>query len=172
MEKAENPEPLKGRLRRAAVADVPAVHKLIMFYANKRKMLPASLSRLYEQLRDFFVYEIDGEVVACGALHVLWEDLGEVRSLAVKYELRGKGIGRVLVDACKDEAKGLGLPRIFCLTYSVKFFQRNGFREVDKNSLPHKIWADCINCPQFPDCSEVPMVFDLEPRPAAEGGNS
>ena len=162
MEKADNPEVPKGRLRQAAVVDVPAVHKIIMFYANKRKMLPVSLSRLYEALRDFIVYEVEGEVVACAALHILWEDLAEVRSVAVRQELRGKGIGRVLVEACKEEAKRLGLPRVFCLTYSVKFFQALGFHEVEKASLPHKIWADCINCPQFPDCSEVPMVCELE----------
>jgi len=160
-DKCELPE---GRLRQAGVGDVPAIQKLVMFYANKRKMLPVSLSRLYEDVRDFFVYETGGEVVACAALHVVWEDLAEVRSVAVKQELRGKGIGRVLVDACNNEAKRLGLPRVFCLTYSVKFFQALGFREVDKASLPHKIWADCIDCPQFPDCSEVPMVLDLEPR--------
>ena len=165
----------KGRLRQAAVADVPGIQKLIMFYANKRKMLPVSLSRLYEDIRDFFVYEIDGEVVACAALHIVWEDIAEVRSVAVKQELRGKGLGRVLVDACRGEAKRLGLPRVFCLTYSVKFFQALGFHEVDKASLPHKIWADCINCPQFPDCSEVPMVSDLVPpgeAPAAPEASS
>ena len=167
-DKCELPE---GRLRPAAVADVPSIQKLIMFYANKRKMLPVSLSRLYEDLRDFFVYETGGGVVACAALHIVWEDIAEVRSVAVKQELRGKGIGRVLVDACSNEAKRLGLPRVFCLTYSVKFFQALGFREVDKASLPHKIWADCINCPQFPDCSEVPMVCDLVPRPSDGGGN-
>ncbi len=160
-----DPSESKGALRRAAIGDVPAVHKLIMFYANKRKMLPVSLSRLYEQLRDFIVYEIDGEVVGVAALHILWEDLAEVRSVAVKDGLRGKGIGRKLVAACREEAERLGLPRVFCLTYSVKFFNALGFREVDKASLPHKIWADCINCPQFPDCAEVPMVLDLAANP-------
>ena len=163
MESSDKPESPKGTLRQAAVADVPAVHKLIMFYADKRKMLPVSLARLYEHLRDFIVYDVDGEVVGCAALHVLWEDLAEVRSVAVKQEFRGKGLGRVLVEACRDEAKRLGLPRVFCLTYSVKFFHALGFREVDKASLPHKIWADCINCPQFPDCAEVPMVLELAP---------
>ncbi len=158
----DKPELPEGRLRQAAVSDVPAIHKLIMFWANKRKMLPVSLSRLYEDVRDFFVFESRGEVVACAALHVVWEDIAEVRSVAVAQESRGHGVGRLLVDACKAEARRLGLPRVFCLTYSTKFFGALGFREVDKASLPHKIWADCINCPQFPDCSEVPMVCELD----------
>jgi amino-acid N-acetyltransferase len=99
--------------------------------------------------------------VACAALKVVWEDLAEVRSVAVKPSLRGRGIGRMLVEAVKKEARELLIPRVFCLTYVPGFFRRLGFREVDKGSLPHKIWADCINCPQFPDCGEVPLVCDL-----------
>ena len=186
MSSSEKSDVPPGTLRKAAVVDVPEIHKLIMHYANKRRMLPVSLSRLYECVRDFFVYELkEGTLpspkcpsdtpksrsqreaspllVACGALHVLWEDLAEVRSVAVRQDLRGKGIGRVLVEACKEEAKALRIPRVFCLTYSPRFFQHLGFREVDKASLPHKIWADCINCPQFPDCAEVPLVCELTP---------
>ena len=151
-----------GELRKAAVVDIPEIHKLIMYYANQRQMLPVSLSHLYECVRDFFVYETPDGVVACAALHVLWEDLAEVRSVAVREDLRGKGVGRLLVDACKKEAGKLRIPRVFCLTYTPKFFQRMGFQEVDKASLPHKIWADCINCPQFPDCGEIPLVCDLK----------
>jgi amino-acid N-acetyltransferase len=155
------PAPPKGRLRKAAVDDVPALHKLIMHYAVKRKMLPLSLSRLYESVRDFFVYETSRGVVACAALHVVWDDLAEVRSVAVRPRMRGRGIGRILVEAAKKEARDLSIPRVFCLTYNPDFFRRLGFRQVDKASLPHKVWADCIHCPQFPDCGEVPLVCDL-----------
>jgi amino-acid N-acetyltransferase len=153
-----------GTLRKAAVIDVPTIHKLVMHYANKRRMLPCSLSRLYECVRDFFVYETTEGVVACAALHVVWEDLAEVRSVAVSPEMKNRGIGRLLVEACKREAAELHIPRVFCLTYVPKFFQRLGFHEVDKASLPHKVWTDCINCPQFPDCGEVPLVCDLESK--------
>ena len=158
---ADGPKLPQGDLRRAAVLDVPELHKLIMHYANRQKMLPCSLSRLYECVRDFFVYETDGTVQACAALHVVWEDLGELRSLAVGPDLHGRGIGRMLVDACKEEAARLRLPRVFCLTYVPQFFEHLGFHEVDKASLPHKVWADCINCPQFPDCGEVPLVCEV-----------
>ncbi|HUW56817.1 MAG TPA: N-acetyltransferase [Planctomycetota bacterium] len=158
---ADTPKRPQPRLRKAAVVDVPAIHKLIMHYANARQMLPCSLSRLYESLRDFFVYETADGVQACAALHVVWEDLAELRSLAVRPELQGRGIGRMLVEACKEEARKLRLARVFCLTYVPGFFERLGFKEVDKASLPHKVWADCINCPQFPDCGEVPLLCDL-----------
>lgn len=154
-------KPADGILRNAAVADVTDIHKLIMHYAHMQQMLPCSLSALYDRVRDFFVYETADGIVACAAMHVLWKDLGEVRSLAVKTEFQGRGIGKMLVEACRKEAVRLGLPRLFCLTYVPEFFRCLGFREVDKSTLPHKVWADCINCPQFPDCGEIPLVCDL-----------
>jgi amino-acid N-acetyltransferase len=150
-----------GVLRKAAVVDVPAVHRLILTYAERGAMLAVPLSKLYDRVRNFFVYEVDGQVVACAALHVLWEDLGEVRSLAVSKDWQGRGIARELVEACVREARELCLPRVFCLTYVPGFFTKLGFAEVDKSTLPHKVWADCINCPHFPDCNEVPLVRDL-----------
>lgn len=156
--------PVEGKLRKAKVVDVPAIHKLIMRYADQHQMLPASLSKLYERVRDFFIYENPQGVMACAALHVVWEDLAEVRSVAVSPELKGRGIGRALVEACKKEAKKLRIKRVFCLTYTPEFFRRLGFRDVSKNELPHKVWADCINCPQFPDCSEVPLIFEPDSK--------
>ena len=161
MTDADAVQPLDGQLRKAAVIDVPAIHKLIMHYANEQRMLPVSLSKLYDRLRDFFVYETSQGVVACAALHVVWEDLAELRSLAVLPELQKRGVGRQLVEACKQEAAGLRIGRVFCLTYVPEFFGRLGFREVDKSTLPHKVWADCIDCPHFPDCGEVPLVCEL-----------
>jgi amino-acid N-acetyltransferase len=154
-------KPPRGKIRKAAVVDVPAIHKLIMFYANRRQMLPKSLSKLYEQVREFFVYETTEGVVGCAALHVVWEDLAEVRSVAVNSDLNGLGIGARLVDACRKEAGELRISRLFCLTFVPDFFRKMGFREVDKAELPHKIWADCVNCPQFPDCGEVPLMLQL-----------
>ena len=152
-----------GTLRRAAVVDVKTIHKLIRHYADRRQMLARSLSTLYEHVREFFVCETEEEgVVACGALHVTWEDLGEIRSVAVRSGHKGRGYGERIVRACIEEARQLKLPRVFCLTYMPDYFRRLGFVEIDKSELPHKVWADCVNCPQFPDCGEVPLMLELE----------
>ena len=150
-------------VRKARVSDVPAIHRLVNDYARAELMLPLSLSDVYERLRDFFVFAVDEEVVGCGALHVVWEELAEVRSLAVQEEARGRGIGRKLVEACLREAPGLGVRRVFVLTYVPEFFARFGMAEVDKAALPHKVWADCLRCPHFPNCDEVALLVHLEP---------
>jgi amino-acid N-acetyltransferase len=154
-------DPADVTLRKAAVVDVKTIHRMIMHFADRRQMLGRSLSKLYEHVREFYVAEAVGEIVACGALHVVWDDLGEVRSLAVRAGFQRKGLGQRIVRACIDEARQLGLPRVFCLTYVPDFFRMLGFEEVDKSVLPHKVWAECVNCPQFPDCGEVPLMLEL-----------
>jgi amino-acid N-acetyltransferase len=125
-------------------------------------MLPRSLSSIYENLRDYFVCENEeGEVIGSAAIHIMWEDLAEVRSLAVREGQMGRGIGTKLVEACISEAIVLGITRVFALTYRPDFFRRLGFREVDKSELPHKIWSDCLKCAKFPDCDEVALVADF-----------
>jgi amino-acid N-acetyltransferase len=116
---------------------------------------------LYESLRDFYVVEEDGIILGTAALHVVWDDLAEVRSVAVMEDAGRKGIGSRLVQACIAEAREIGLKRIFCLTYKPDFFGKHGFRLVDKSELPHKVWGDCIKCPKFPDCDENAMILDL-----------
>ncbi len=144
------------------MADVKTIQTLIAEYARKGDMLPRSLSSIYENLRDYFVYESgNGEVIGSAAIHIMWEDLAEVRSLAVREGEMGRGIGTKLVEACISEAIVLGITRIFALTYRPDFFRRLGFREVDKAELPHKIWSDCLKCPKFPDCDEVALVADF-----------
>ncbi|MBN1461432.1 MAG: N-acetyltransferase [Armatimonadetes bacterium] len=152
----------KHSLRRAKTTDVEVIHKLINFYADRDEMLPRSLNELYENIRDFFVIEGDGRVSGCCALHVTWADLAEVKGLAVREDDRGKHFGEQLVGACLDDAKGLGVSRLFVLTYIPEYFERFGFRRVEKSELPHKVWSECIRCPKFPDCGEVSMVLDLE----------
>jgi len=125
-------------------------------------LLPRSLSELYARVRDFFVAEDDGRVIGCAALKIIWDDLSEIASLAVKLEYQRKGIGRQLVEACLEEAKSLGLPRTFVLTYETAFFERLGFKVVDKSIFPQKIWVDCLKCPKFPNCDEVAMVREME----------
>ena len=151
-------------LRKAHIADVKAIHKLLLANAQKNLLLPRSLSQLYARLRDFFVVSRgeDGPVVGCCALSLCWEDLGEIRSLAIAEQDQSCGLGAQLVAVCLDEARQLGLPRVFTLTYVVDFFERLGFRVVDKNTLPQKVWTDCMNCPNFPECDETAMILALE----------
>lgn len=148
-------------LRKAQIRDIRDIQKLLVVYANKGDMLSRSLSELYESLRDFYVFEKDGKIVGTTALHIVWEDLAEVRSVAVAEDMTRAGIGSMLVRACIDEARQLGLKRIFCLTYRPEFFSNLGFRLVDKSELPQKVWGDCIRCVKFPDCDENAMIMDL-----------
>ena len=131
-------------------------------YASRGDMLSRSLSEIYEALRDFYIVEDQGRLLGCAALHIVWDDLAEVRSVAVAEDAGRKGIGTEVVSACIAEAMELGLKRIFCLTYKPDFFARFGFRIVDKSQLPHKVWGDCIKCVKFPDCDEIAMAMDLE----------
>lgn len=150
-------------LRKAQITDVKTIQKLLAVYAGKGDMLSRSLSELYESLRDFYVEvdDDDGRLLGASALHIVWEDLAEVRSVAVAEDAGRKGIGSTLVNACIAEARELGLKRVFCLTYKPEFFGKLGFVLVDKSTLPHKVWGDCIKCPKFPDCDENAMILDL-----------
>jgi amino-acid N-acetyltransferase len=148
-------------IRKAQIADVKDIQKLLMTFANRGDMLSRSLSELYESLRDFYVVEEEGVLLGAAALHIVWDDLAEVRSVAVTEDAGRKGIGSRLVQACISEAREIGLKRIFCLTYKPDFFAKHGFRLVDKAELPHKVWGDCIKCAKFPDCDENAMILDL-----------
>jgi len=148
-------------LRKARIKDVKEIQKLLTYYANRGDMLSRSLSELYESVRDFYVVEEDGVLLGVCALHIMWDDLAELRSVAVAEDACRKGIGSRLVKACLDEAGELGLKKVFCLTYKPEFFGKHGFRVVDKSELPHKVWRDCINCVKFPDCDEIAMVLDM-----------
>jgi amino-acid N-acetyltransferase len=150
------------KVEKATINDVKQMHVLVNKFAGKGEMLPRALSEIYENLRDYFVIRgRDGKVVACGALHISWADLAEVKALAVAKDKQKKGMGAALVKACVVEAQSLGIPRMFCLTYKPGFFKRQGFKEVEKMDLPRKIWAECYSCPKFPDCDEVALVFDV-----------
>lgn len=148
-------------IRKARMGDVKGIHKLLTTYAGKGEMLSRSLSELYEALRDFYVFEEEGAVLGVSALHIVWEDLAEVRSVAVAEGAGRRGIGTQVVGACLDEARALGIKRLFCLTYKPDFFATFGFRMVDKSELPHKVWGDCIKCVKFPDCDEIAMILEI-----------
>ena len=145
-------------LRRAKTKDVPQIVQLINHYAGKGEMLSRSQSQVFNVLRDYVVAEEDGRLVGCGALHVIWNDIAEIRSLAIAPERVGQGLGKSIVEYLVEDARGLELPRIFILTYKPDFFAKLKFEPVDKKDLPHKVWKDCLNCPKFPDCDEVAMI--------------
>jgi amino-acid N-acetyltransferase len=152
-------------IRKARMSDVKGIHGMIAEYARKGDMLPRSLADIYENLRDYFVYlGDDGELVGSAAIHIMWEDLAEVRSLAVREGKMRRGVGTQLVESCISEAIMLGIDRIFALTYKPEFFEKLGFHTVDKSELPQKIWSDCLKCSKFPDCDEVALVADFSGR--------
>lgn len=147
-------------MRKATMADLSYIHARLLDGAGI--LLPRSLPNLYRHVRDFYVVcSSAGDIVGCNALSIVWDDLAEVRSLFLEPKLRGKGIGKKLVEIGIDEIKGLGIRRVFTLTYNTAFFSSLGFEVLPKESLPQKVWADCVNCPKFPDCDEIAMVKNL-----------
>jgi amino-acid N-acetyltransferase len=157
------------KVEKAKMADVPQMHKLINKFAGQGEMLPRALSEIYENIRDYFVVRNRDKVVACAALHVTWSDLSEIKSLAVAKGSQKQGIGAALVKKCVEEARELGIPTIFCLTYKPEFFKKYGFKSVDKSKLPRKIWGECYRCPKFPDCDETPLILYLgTPKPLSD----
>jgi amino-acid N-acetyltransferase len=148
-------------IRKATFMDVKAIQSLVNNYADSGQMLPRTLNELYEHLRDFHVCEDNGSLVGVCALHVSWDRLAEVRSLAVRQDRIKRGIGTELVRQCLAEAAELRVDRVFVLTYQAGFFRKLGFTDVDKKELPHKIWTDCLNCVKFPDCDESALIFTV-----------
>lgn len=147
--------------RKARITDVEAIHSLISYWANKGLMLARSRSLLYEGIREFTVAEKEGRVVGAGGLHIIWEDLAEIRALAVDESVSGRGIGRGIVNFLLAEARELHIPKVFTLTFQPGFFQKCGFRPVPKDEMPQKVWKECINCPHFPNCKEESLMIDL-----------
>jgi amino-acid N-acetyltransferase len=149
-------------LRKAKIEDVRSIHRLLAYFSERGELLSRSLSDLYDHLRDYFVATgEDGKIDGVCALHICWEGLAEIRSLAVDATSQRKGVGSRLVEACLSDAIALGIYNIFVLTYRPTYFARFGFEETDKSALPHKIWADCVKCVKFPECDEVAMVLKL-----------
>ena len=152
---------IEVKLRRAYPRDAEGIRKLVNAYASQGLMLPRSLSSIYEGIRDFRVIASEDLIMGCAALHVCWEDIAEIRTLAVVEDIRGRGWGRALVDDCLIEARVLQIPRVFTLTYTPEFFKRLDFIGIEKETLPQKIWKDCIHCPHFPDCKEVALIREI-----------
>jgi amino-acid N-acetyltransferase len=151
-------------LRKARIDDVKIIHRMINLSSGKGEMLPRSLMDIYSSLRDFFIYydENESRIIGICAMNIIWENLAEIRSLYVGEECRKKGVGRELVEACISEAITLGLFKVFTLTYKKDFFDKLGFKEIDRNLLPEKIWSDCFRCSKYPDyCDEAAMIVEL-----------
>jgi len=149
--------------RSAKISDVEAINGLISSYAERDRMLFRSMADIYENLQCFTVAELDGEVVGCCALEIIWSDLAEIKSLAVDESRKQVGIGRMLVAAAAEQAADLGVPKVFALTLEPEFFLKAGFEIVEKDMLPMKVWSDCARCPKQQNCDEIAVVKSVLP---------
>ncbi len=148
----------EAKVRKANVKDVPSIAEIVNLHAQKGVMLQRPISKIYDNLRDYYVVESNGKIIGCGALHVTWSDLAEIRAVAMKDGFNDKGYGTKIVEELIKEAKSLEIEKIFVLTYQDKFFKKMGFSEINKSELPQKIWSECINCVHFPNCDEIAMI--------------
>jgi len=146
------------KVRNAKISDVKAIYALINSYAERDKMLFRSMADIYENLQAFTVAELDGNVIGCCALQIIWSDLAEIKSLAVDEANSGRGVGKALVAAATDQARQLGLPRVFALTLNPDFFEKLGFKVIEKDALPMKVWSDCARCPKQQNCDEIAVI--------------
>lgn len=154
-------------IRPARVGDVPGIYAQIRVFADQKLMIRRSLGELYESIREFWVaVDDENQVVGCAALHVFWEDLAEIRCLAVAEHVQGLGVGRRLIEASCDSARELEIKSVFALTSAVGFFERCGYHQIDKSELPQRIWSECVRCPAFPICNEIAVIRSIEPEPA------
>jgi amino-acid N-acetyltransferase len=155
---------MSSRVEKATVGDVPKIYELLRSFSTHGLLLPRSYVNLYESLQTLHVARVDeepGRLAGVGALQVAWEELAEVRSLAVPADLRGRGLGRALTMDLEKEARELGIKRMFVLTYVPDFFKKLGYHQVSLDTLPQKIWAVCFNCIHYPDCKEIALIKDF-----------
>ncbi|MCC7364058.1 MAG: N-acetyltransferase [Dehalococcoidia bacterium] len=152
------------RVEPARLRDVEAIQSLVTYWADRGDMLHRTPQEIFELIRDFKVATVDGEFVGCGSLHILGDDLAEVRSLAVRHDVQAKGVGAAIVATCIEDAKSFGLERVFALTYKPGFFEKQGFRVANVMEFPQKVWGECVRCPFFTNCKEVAVVRDLVER--------
>ena len=145
-------------VRSAKISDAKAINALINSYAERDRMLFRSMADIYENLQTFTVAELEGDIVGCCALEIIWADLAEIKSLAIDEVYKGKGIGRALVAAAVEQAEKLGVPRVFALTLEPEFFVKSGFKVVEKGQLPMKVWSDCARCPKQQNCDETAVI--------------
>ena len=152
------------KIRDATVDDADKITNLINSYANKQLMLPKTPYKIYSTIQNFIVIESDGEIIGCSALSVIWKDLAEICSLAVDKNYQNKGIGRKLVNLCLKKAKNLKIQKVIALTYQDKFFEKMGFKLVDKDQFPRKLWRECLECPRLENCDEKAYLYEIKPK--------
>lgn len=148
-------------IRKAKIQDTQAIHSLINYYAELDRMLFRDLADIYESLQGFAVAEAQGKVIGCCLLQVIWAELAEIKSLAIEQGFQSKGIGRKLVEFCMQNAKELGIKKVFALTLEPKFFEKTGFKFIDKSELPMKVWSDCAFCPKQDHCDEFAYIKEI-----------
>jgi amino-acid N-acetyltransferase len=148
-------------VRSANVNDVKAIHALINAYAERDQMLFRSMADIYKNLQTFSVVEDNGEVVGCCALEVIWSDLAEIKSLAVDEAHKGRGAGSMLVNSAVEQARVMKVAKVFGLTLKPEFFEKLGFKVVDKDLLPMKVWSDCARCTKQQNCDETAVIKNL-----------
>ncbi len=148
-------------VRNAKISDAKAIYALINYYAEQDKMLFRSMADIYENLRNFVVAELNGIMVGCCSLQIIWSDLAEIKSLAVNEANMNTGIGKMLVIAALEQAQQLGVKQVFALTLSPEFFQKLGFSIVEKSDLPMKVWSDCAKCPKQQNCDETAVIYQV-----------
>jgi len=162
-------------IQKAQIRDVEEILELVNGFAASNLMLPRGPQYLYENIRDFVIAsdpnapvysltetrEVLNLIVACGSLHVLWEDIAEVRALAIHPDYQHLGLGSKLVEYMKKEARQLGIHRLFTFTMTEEFFSSLGFKKIKRKELPPKVWGECSRCPKYFQCDEVGMVLDL-----------
>lgn len=148
---------------KAKLHDIPEMQKLVEDEVKKGVILPRSNDEVATNIRSYVLAKKDDKLIGYGALHIHSPSLAEIRSLIVDSRYRGEGIGVSIVNFCMEEAKDLGIESLLVLTYLPKFFEKLGFKEIEKTAIPeHKIWADCIKCIHFPKCDEVSLVYKIE----------
>jgi len=149
------------KIERAKISDATSMQQLINHFVSQDDVLPRALGEICEDIRDYFVVREGNKIIACAALHINWLDLAEIRSLATAEEERHQGVGSLLVQACLNEARELGITTVYCLSRRPSFFEKQGFHLVDKTELPRKIWGDCYRCPKFPNCDASALICHL-----------
>ena len=149
-------------IRKADISDAKNIYALVSYWAKRKAVLERSLNYIYEHIRDYWVFIRKDKIIGACSLHVIgWDELGEVKSLVVDRRYHKKGIGKILVNACIEEAKALKVNKVFALTFAPGFFRKCGFKKISKSKLPHKIWSECINCIYFPNCKEEAFMLTL-----------
>ena len=149
-------------IKTARLSDAVAIWRLSGVYAKKNEMLARTLGDIYESIKEFKVYKQNHKVIGCAALHIYWHNLAEIRTLAVSPRYKRRGMGTALVESCLQEARELGIKKVFTLTTSPEFFKKLGFREMNKGKLPMKVWGDCQRCPKFMECDEVALIKSVD----------